>query len=120
MEVYNKDKILLLESMMSLLGHKNALQWKRKRKKDDAENKRKYIDQLEREIAEDERVARIWEKEWMDTNEAIAKLIEPLSLDDTVELMTYLSSQNEDAYDEAVVTHRPNNIIAQLLFNGKL
>jgi len=105
---------------MSLLGYKNALQWKIKRQKEDAEGKRKYIDQLEREIAEHERIARIYEKDWIDANEAVAKIMEPLTLDDTVELMTYLSTQVDDAYEDAMRTHRPNDVIAQLLFNGKL
>jgi DNA topoisomerase VI subunit B len=105
---------------MSLLAHRNNLHSYSKERKQEAEDKRAYINTLMQEIDTLEQVAQVYEQEWKDTSEALSKIMEPLSLDDTVELMTSLSFQSAEEYSDAMMDYRPNDIITQLLFNGKL
>jgi hypothetical protein len=108
----------LFKKMLSLLGHRNSLLWKAKQHKGSAEAIRRDREELSRQITEHERKNTDAMGEVFHINNALHKMHTMIPNQRCVEFMNTLYNATEDETDSAYEEFRPQDILADVLFNG--
>jgi hypothetical protein len=108
----------LFKKMLSLLGHRTSLLWKAKQHKGSADAMRRDREELARQITEHERKNTTAMGEVFEVNNTLHKMYNMIPNQRCVEFMNVLFNSTEDEMDSAYEEFRPQDILADVLFNG--
>jgi hypothetical protein len=108
----------LFKKMLSLLGHRNSLLWKAKQHKSSADGMRHDREELLRQITEHERKNTDAMGEVFHVNNALHRMHDLVPNQRCVEFMNVLYNATEDEMDDAYEEFRPQDVLADVLFNG--